>query len=192
MDLQDLLVTAGRGVVVYLFVLCVIRLLGKRSVGTFGAFDLLVALMLGEVVDEIIFGDVTMAKGFTAVGVIALCHYLNSLAGYKSKLIDWLTESGPRVLVEHGEIKQDALARERMNEDELWMQLRLASVEDMKQVKRATLEANGALSVLLEDWARPLEKGDLLVLRGGRASGGDAGTRPEQPPQDRPAGAPAA
>lgn len=164
MDVQDLLLTAGRASLVYVFVLLVIRLLGKRSVGQFGAFDLLVALMLGEVVDEIVFGDVSLAKGFVAIAVIALWHFVNGWASYKSKFIDWLTEGRASLLVEHGQINRDTLAAERMNEEELWTALRQEGIEDIKEVKRAMLEPDGKVSVIQEKWARPLEKGDLEHL----------------------------
>ena len=168
MDPQDLLLTAGRASLVYVFVLLVIRLLGKRSVGAFGAFDLLVALMLGEVVDEIIFGDVSLAKGFVAIAIIGVWHFANGWAAYKSKFIDWLTEGKPCVLAEHGKIKRDHLASERLNEEELWMALREEGIEDIKEVKRATLETDGKISVIQEEWAKPLEKGDLAAARAPR------------------------
>ena len=165
MDPQDLLLTAGRASLVYVFVLFVIRLLGKRSVGAFGAFDLLVALMLGEVVDEIIFGDVTLAEGFVAIAMIGAWHFVNGWAAYKSKFVDWLTESRACVLVEHGEIKRDHMASERINEEELWTALREQGIEDIKEVKSARLEPDGRISVIQEEWAKPLEKGDLDVAR---------------------------
>jgi uncharacterized membrane protein YcaP (DUF421 family) len=165
MDTQDLLLTAGRASLVYVFVLFVIRVLGKRSVGAFSAFDLLVALMLGEVVDEIIFGDVSLAKGFVAITVIGLWHFVNGWAAYKSKLVNWLTEGKPCVVVEHGEIKHDRLASERISEEELWMHLRIQQVEDINEVKRATLETDGKVTVLLEEWAKPIEKRDLDAAR---------------------------
>jgi uncharacterized membrane protein YcaP (DUF421 family) len=165
MDVQDLLLTAGRASLVYISVLLVIRLLGKRSVGAFGAFDLLVALMLGEVVDEIIFGDVTLAKGFIAIAIIGLWHFISGWASYKSKLIEWLIESTSCTVVENGEIKYDRLARERMSEQELWMHLRLNEIEDVTEVKRATLETDGEVSILREEWAKPLEKRDLEAAR---------------------------
>jgi uncharacterized membrane protein YcaP (DUF421 family) len=58
MDPRELMLTAARAAAVYVFMLIVIRALGKRTVGDFSAFGLLVALMLGEVVDEILYGDV--------------------------------------------------------------------------------------------------------------------------------------
>lgn len=56
---------------VYVFILLVIRLLREGAVGNFGAFDLLVALMLGEIVDQIIYGDVSWSRGAVAILVIA-------------------------------------------------------------------------------------------------------------------------
>ena len=71
MEPQELLLTAVRAVAVYVLMLVVIRALGKRTVGNFSAFDLLVALMLGEIVDEIIYGDVRFIQGTVAVVSIA-------------------------------------------------------------------------------------------------------------------------
>jgi uncharacterized membrane protein YcaP (DUF421 family) len=64
------MLTAARAAAVSVFMLIVIRALGKRTVGNFSAFDLLVALMLGEVVDEIIYGDVLFTQG--AVAIVAM------------------------------------------------------------------------------------------------------------------------
>jgi uncharacterized membrane protein YcaP (DUF421 family) len=64
METQELLLTALRAAAVYVLMLVVIRLMGKRTVGNFTAFDLLVALMLGEIVDEIIYGDGLWDLGF--------------------------------------------------------------------------------------------------------------------------------
>jgi hypothetical protein len=55
---------ALRAAAVYVLMLVVIRLMGKRTVGDFTAFDLLVALMLGEIADEITYGDGLWDLGF--------------------------------------------------------------------------------------------------------------------------------
>ena len=78
METQVLLATALRAVGVYVLVLVVVRLMGKRTVGNFSAFDLLVALMIGEVVDEMIYGDVSMLQGAIPIVVVALLHEANA------------------------------------------------------------------------------------------------------------------
>ncbi len=161
LDPQELLLIAFRATIVYFVVLIVIRILGKREVGTLTAFDLLVSLIIGEGVDEAIYGDVTMAKFLVLLGTIAIWEFVNSYSSYRSKTIARLTGSEPTVVVKNGEIVREGMARERLSEDELWANLRQQSVDDIQEVKQATIEPSGAISVLLEDWAKPIQKGDL-------------------------------
>jgi uncharacterized membrane protein YcaP (DUF421 family) len=162
-DTQELLQVAYRAALVYLFMLVVIRLLGKREVGTFSAFDLMAALMLGEVVDEIIFGNVSLLKGGIAISVIAVCDALNSWSSTKSSFIRNATEGKPRLLIRHGKILHDALAGERMHEEDLYSLLRCLEIDrkEINEVKEARLEPSGELSIIKEDWAKPLQKRDL-------------------------------
>jgi uncharacterized membrane protein YcaP (DUF421 family) len=163
MDAHELLLTALRATIVYFSMLGVVRLMGKRSIGALGAFDLLVALMLGEVVDEIIYGDVTLAQGLLVVVVIAGLHFANEWASYKSKFVARLTESEPTVLIKNGKIQKDALASERLSEDELRSQLRLQSIDDLDEVQTARLEPSGHISAIKTEAAKPLQKSDLAA-----------------------------
>jgi uncharacterized membrane protein YcaP (DUF421 family) len=165
MDLNELLLTALRATFIYFYLLIIVRLLGKREVGASSAFDLLVALMLGDVVDEVIYGDVTVLQGVVAMAIIGVWHLVNSWASFKSDMIDKLTGAPPTVLVKNGEIQRKALAKERLNEEELWSGLRLMDVDNVKEVKQATLESNGQISVLLEEWAKPVQKQDLTTSK---------------------------
>jgi uncharacterized membrane protein YcaP (DUF421 family) len=161
MDLQDLMLTALRASLIYFFLLLVVRVLGKRSVGAIGAFDLVVALMLGEVVDEAIFGDVSMTKGLLAIVVIAGWHLVNEWASYRSKTIDRLTAGEPTVVVEKGKLKHDALARERINEAEVLAQMRLQGIDKLEEVEKACLETTGHISFIQTEAAKPVQKSDL-------------------------------
>jgi uncharacterized membrane protein YcaP (DUF421 family) len=166
MDPQELLLTAGRATLVYFFLLLVVRLLGKREIGSISAFDLIVALILGEVVGDAIFGDGTLLQGGVAITVVAVWHYANSWASYKSPLISRITGGKPTVLVEKGKVLHDALAKERLNEEELYSEMRINSIGDIKEVKVATLETNGQISFVKEEWAQELQKGDLPKKKG--------------------------
>lgn len=153
--------TAVRASFVYVFLLVVVRLLGKREIGATSAFDLVVALILGELVDEIIYGDVTILQGVIAIVVVAVWHLVNSFASFKSKMIDQLTGAPPTIVVKSGQIQRKNLAKERLNEEELFSELRMMGVDDVKEVKQATLEPNGKISVIQEDWAKPVQRQDL-------------------------------
>jgi len=165
MDVTELMYTALRASFVYLFLLIVVRLLGKREIGATSAFDLVVALILGEVVDEIIYGDVIILQGVIAIVVVALWHLVNSWASFKSEFIDKLTGAPPTVVVKNGQIQRKNLSKERFNEQELFSELRLMGVDNVKEVKQATLEPSGTVSVLLEDWAKPVQRQDLTETK---------------------------
>jgi uncharacterized membrane protein YcaP (DUF421 family) len=164
-DINELLWTALRASFVYLFLLVIVRLLGKREIGSTSAFDLVVALILGEVVDEIIYGDITILQGGIAIVVVAAWHLVNSWASFKSDFIDKLTGAPPTVVVKNGQIQRKNLARERLNESELFSELRMMGVEDPKEVKQATLEPNGKISVLQEEWAKPVQRQDVMGMK---------------------------
>jgi len=164
MDLPELAMTAARATVIYVVLLVVLRLLGKRTVGHSTAFDFMVALILGEVVDEPIYGDVPVTQALVAIGVIAAWHATNSWLSYLSPRFDHLAGGGPAILVRGGAVDRRAMARERVNEADLWTLLREQGVEDLKDVERATLEPDGQLSVILSPGARTVARRDLPVL----------------------------
>lgn len=161
MDPRELLLTAARAVAVYVLMLLVVRALGKRTVGNFSAFDLLVALMLGEVVDEIIYGDVRFIQGSVAIAVIGALAYGDSWLAYSSKRWNAALEGNPTVVVRNGAFDHKGMRAERMNEPEVLAHLRSQGIHDMREVKLAIVEQDGSVSVLKQPWAEPVQKADI-------------------------------
>ena len=158
--------TALRATVIYVFLLVVMRLLGKRAVGDATAFDFIVAIILGEVVDEPIYGDVPLVQGLLVIAVIAGWHAVNSYLSYRSQRFDRLAGGSPTVLIKDGAIDRKAMRRERINDEELWVMLRLHQIEKLEDVKEASLEPDGQLSVIKTDAARELTRADVARLLG--------------------------
>jgi uncharacterized membrane protein YcaP (DUF421 family) len=161
MDIQELLMTALRATAVYVLVLIVIRLMGKRAVGSFSAFDLLVALMIGEIVDEMIYGDVTFLQGAIPIIVIMLMHEANAWLSYSRRGFSKLFEGTPTIIVKDGELQRKGMRRERMNDEDVMAQLRLQGIDVLREVKLAIVENDGQVSVIHQPWAEPLQKADL-------------------------------
>jgi uncharacterized membrane protein YcaP (DUF421 family) len=161
MDPHELLMTALRALGVYLLMLVVIRVLGKRTVGNFSAFDLLVALMLGEMVDEIIYGDVSISQGVVAIGMVAAAQYANEWLSYWDHGFDAILEGTPTLVVRNGVLDAKGMRAERMNAKEVMAQLRVLGIDDIREVKQAMVENDGVVSVIKEDWAEPVRKADL-------------------------------
>jgi uncharacterized membrane protein YcaP (DUF421 family) len=162
MDPRELMLTAARAAAVYVFMLVVIRALGKRTVGNFSAFDLLVALMLGEVVDEIIYGDVLFIQGAVAIAGIAALAYADSWLSYLDHGMDAVLEGKPTIVVRNGEFERAGMRAERMNERDVMSHLRQAGIHDMREVRLAIVEVDGAVSILKHPWADSAQKADVL------------------------------
>lgn len=162
MDAGGLILTAARAFAVYVLMLVVIRALGKRTVGNFSAFDLLVALMLGEVVDEIIYGDVRFLQGTVAIVAIGSVAYADSWLAYNSRRIGDLIEGKPTVVVRDGEFDERGMRSERLNATDVLAHLRRQGIADMREVHLAVVEHDGSVSVLKQPWAEPAQKADVL------------------------------
>jgi uncharacterized membrane protein YcaP (DUF421 family) len=184
MDIRELLMTAVRAVAVYALMLVVIRALGKRTVGNFSAFDLLVALMLGEIVDEMIYGDVRFIQGTVAIVAIAGLTFTDSLLAYWDHGMEAVLEGKPTIVVKDGEFERRGMREERMNEKDVLATLRMHGIRDMREVRLAIVEHDGSISVMPFDWAEHVLKADIdeeMARARERALGG----RVEPPPDKR-------
>ncbi len=159
---MELLLTAARAFAVYVLMLIVIRALGKRTVGNFSAFDLLVALMLGELVDEIIYGDVRFLQGTVAIVTIASITYADSWLAYTNRRMELLIEGKPTIVVRDGEFDRGGMRSERMNETDVLGHLRAQGIQDMREVHLAIVEHDGTVSILKQPWAEPAQRADVL------------------------------
>ena len=161
MEINELVMTAVRAVAVYVLMLVVIRALGKRTVGNFSAFDLLVALMLGEIVDEMIYGDVRFIQGTVAIVAIGALAFADSLLSYWDHGMEAILEGKPTIVVQDGAFHHAGMREERMNEKDVFAALRKQGVRDMREVKLAIVEHDGTVSVMPHAWAERVLKADI-------------------------------
>lgn len=183
MEPSELIVTSARALAVYVLMLIVIRALGKRTVGNFSAFDLLVALMLGEMVDEIIYGDVQFLQGTVAIVAIGGVAYADSWLVYANRRMEALIEGKPTVVVRDGAFVRDGMRGERMNETDVLGHLRSQGIRDMREVHLAVVEHDGTVSVLKHPWAEPAQKADVLQQENDRRTATLGGT--VEPPSSK-------
>ena len=153
--------TAARAAAVYVLMLIVVRALGRRTIGNFSAFDLIVALMLGEIVDEMIYGDVRFIQGTVVIVTIAALAYADSLLSYWDHGLEAILEGKPTIVVRNGEFHRQGMRRERMNEKDVLGALRIQGVRDMREVEYALVEHDGTVSVVSYDWAQAVIKADV-------------------------------
>ena len=138
-----------RAAVVYAMVLVLIRLSGKRSVGQFTPFDLIMLILIGNAVQNGINGGDNSLTGaaIMATTLIALNYgvaYVTSRSRHAEKFI----EGVPVVLARDGRLFEGVLRRELVSRDDFREALRMNNVEDVSEVELALLETNGSISVV--------------------------------------------
>ena len=109
-----------RGVAVYVFLLVLLRFVGKKHIGELAPFDLLVLLILSETVQNSLVGDDTSLIGglISATTLVVLAYGLSFLT-YHSKLVERIIEGKPRILVRHGRRRPTEMAKQRISTSEL-------------------------------------------------------------------------
>lgn len=137
-----------RATIVYAAVFLLLRVLGKKHVGEMTPFDLVVLLILSECVQNALIADDKSITGgliaaATLVGLSALVGYVT----WRNKSAERLIEGTPRILVRHGHVLKDALAREQITHSELLEALRREGCTSLAKVRYAVLENDGAITV---------------------------------------------
>ena len=137
-----------RAVIVYIFLLVLLRFTGKRQVGQLSSFDLVLLLVLSNAVQNAMNGgDDSVLAGIILASVLVLLNSLVGLATYKSKKLEALMEGRPLILIHNGRLFTDVMERERLTRHELNAALRAASCASVEEVHWAILETNGHITV---------------------------------------------
>ena len=155
MDLFKLQVPAWeivlRSVVVYAVLLAGLRIFGKREVGQFTLFDLVLVLLVANAVQPAMTGpDTSLAGGLIIIATLVVVNFaLSRLDRYR--LFRRLVQSEPTPLVKNGRRLRQAMDREGIDDDDLAAAVRGHGLEDVKEVKLAMLEPDGSISVIGAD-----------------------------------------
>lgn len=148
-----------RTAVIYLVLLVGLRLTGKRQVGQFTPFDLLLLLLLSNAVQNAMVGpDTSVAGGLIAAGTLFAANGIVAAVVRRNRRAARVVEGTPTLLIRHGQVIQVNLDSEGISEEDLRRALREHGVDDVKLVRAGILEVDGSISVLREDEFPKVEK----------------------------------
>ena len=137
-----------RGVIVYVFLLVILRLTGKRQVGQLAPFDLVLLLVLSNAVQNAMNGgDNTITGGVVSAMTLIVTNGIVGRLTYKSKKLEKLVEGRPEILVHNGKVFNEVLKREQLTHHELNAALRAAGCSCPEEVHFAILENTGQITV---------------------------------------------
>jgi uncharacterized membrane protein YcaP (DUF421 family) len=138
-----------RGLLVYGFLLLVLRLTGKRQVGQLSPFDLVLLMLLSNAVQNSMnAGDNTVVAGYILVLTLVAVNALVSYLTFRSKKLESLIEGKPEILVHNGVIQNAILDGAQISHHELLAAVRRAGIADVSEVHVAILETNGQITVV--------------------------------------------
>ena len=141
----EFIVRAG---VVYIALLVMVRISGKRTVGQFTPFDLVVVMLLSEAVSGSITGqDQSLPGGLIAAATLVALNFLVAIGSARSRRFDTAMEGNPVLIGRDGVIYDDVLKSQRVARADLEKALREADCE-IGDMRMAILEADGNINIM--------------------------------------------
>ena len=141
-----ILVTAP---VLYLAVIALIRVLGKRSTSQMNNFDWIVTVAIGSVfASGVILDSITLVESLLAVGLLATCQFALTWGMTRSDRLAKLVKPQPTLLLHRGELLWDNMRRERITEAEVLAALRENGIWRRQDAGWVIFETDATLSVV--------------------------------------------
>jgi len=138
-----------RPVIVYFFLVVVLRLSGKRELVQLNPFDLVVLLTLSNTVQNAIIGDDnSVSGGLLGATALLATNYLVVRFLYSHRKLDQIVEGKADVLIENGEIREEHVKKELITLPQLEAAARKQGFASLSEVDQCILEPGGTLSFL--------------------------------------------
>lgn len=136
-----------RGVCVYLVLMVLVRIAGKRTVGQFTAFDLLVVMLVSEAVSNSLSGkDDSLLGGLVVATTLVALNMLIAFVSTRNRTFERVFEGAPVLLGRDGRIFDDVLLRHRVGPGEVERALREHDCEQ-DEMASLCLETDGQITV---------------------------------------------
>jgi uncharacterized membrane protein YcaP (DUF421 family) len=140
---------ALRAIVLYVFVVFVMRMVGRRELSTLTPFDLVLLIVLGDAIQQgLTQDDYSVTGAVIAVSTLALMQVVTSYLSYRIRPFRKVLKGEPIVLIQDGKLLKQNLRRERMTADDVAEEMRAQEIATFDQVQWAILESNGTISFI--------------------------------------------
>jgi uncharacterized membrane protein YcaP (DUF421 family) len=145
----SLLEVAVRVVLIYIFLIILLRLSGKKEYAQLEPMDLIVMLILSETVSPALTADDTsLPVAFVAAGTLTLMTVVTSFLTFRYRKLEKLIHGKPSVLIKDGKVDEDVLHAERMTNQQLETVLHEEGLKTVEQVKKAFVEPSGQITIV--------------------------------------------
>jgi len=138
-----------RGIVVFVFLYVLMRMIGRRELSSLEPFDLILLIVLGDAVQQgLTQDDYSLTGAFLAIGTIAILQLAVSYANFRFPKLRPVLDGEPIVVVQDGKPIERNLKRERLTGDDLAEAARREGIATLDDVAWAVMETSGSISFI--------------------------------------------
>lgn len=158
------LIVFVRTLILYIIVIIIMRIMGKRQIGQLQPFELVVAIMISELAAVPMQNTgIPLINGIIPIITLLIAQMAISFIALKSIKARAIICGKPSILIEKGRINEAILRDEMYTLNDLLEQLRNKDMPNIADVEYAILETNGQLSVIPKSNKRPLNPEDMML-----------------------------
>lgn len=144
-----MLINFFRSIILYIIVLIVMRMMGKREIGQLQPFELAISIMIADLATiPMTDTGIPIGNGIVPILGLLVMHLLISLINLKSIKLREIICGKPRILIYRGKIQEKAMIKERFTINELQERIRSQNVVNLGDVEYAILETSGQITVI--------------------------------------------
>ena len=160
-----MLIVFLRSIVLYIIVLIVMRLMGKREIGQLQPFELAIAIMIADLAAvPMAETGIPISNGIIPILGLLVMHLIISFLNLKSMKIREILCGKPAILIYRGKIDEKVLKKERFTLNELQERLRSSNVVNLGDVEYAILETSGQVTVIQKPDKRTTTPKDFNII----------------------------
>jgi uncharacterized membrane protein YcaP (DUF421 family) len=138
-----------RALFLYVFVVFLMRVIGRRELSSLSAVDLVLLIVLGDAIQQgLTQDDYSVTGAVIAVSTIAAAQVGSSYLSFRSRRARRIIEGEPVVIVQAGKLIERNMKRERLTEDEIAEEMRAQQIASVEDVEWGILESNGTISFI--------------------------------------------
>jgi uncharacterized membrane protein YcaP (DUF421 family) len=139
----------GRGLLIYFFLILLLRVTGKRQIGQMSPFDLVLLMVLSNAVqNSMVGGDNSVSAGLILAVTLVAANWIVGKVTSSSKTMEKLIEGSPQVLFHYGKVYERILAEDQITRQELVAAVHKAGYDDLDAIRTAILENDGTISII--------------------------------------------
>lgn len=141
-----------RATVAFVFIFCLLRLIGRRELSSLEPFDLILLVVIGDLIQQgVTQSDMSLTGSILAVGTFAGLAVFFSYLVFRIRALRPVLEAPALIVMQDGKPIERNLRHERMTVEELAAEARQQQIASLDEVRWAILEGNGKVSFLVKD-----------------------------------------